>query len=138
MAAKMNRRRDKKRVKSQQRQRPTRKKHNKFFGSGLLNWVINHLPVEMHLPGYRFCGPGTRLQKRLAEGQQGINRLDELCKQHDIAYSKQKSVAERNQADYKLQQGAEAIASDPNTNLGEKLSAKLVARIMKTKQQYAI
>lgn len=35
---------------------------------------------------YNYCGPFTRLDKRLARGDKGINELDELCKQHDIAY----------------------------------------------------
>ena len=35
---------------------------------------------------YNYCGPFTRLDKRLARGDKGINELDEICKQHDIAY----------------------------------------------------
>ena len=27
-------------------------------GQGLVNTVIDKLPFELHLPGYRFCGPG--------------------------------------------------------------------------------
>jgi hypothetical protein len=123
-------------VKHHKRVRRNRRKRK--TGSGLLNWVINHLPTELHLPGYRFCGPGTRLQKRLAEGQQGINQLDELCKQHDIAYDRFQTVVDRNEADYKLQLGAQKIASDPNTRLTERLAAKLVARVMKTKRQYGV
>ena len=36
-------------------------------GGSLLNKVINiyNLPVEMHLPGHNFRGPGTKLKKRL-------------------------------------------------------------------------
>ncbi|KAJ8964117.1 hypothetical protein NQ314_005113 [Rhamnusium bicolor] len=49
-------------------------------GRGLLNTLINKLPVELHIPGYRFCGPGTKLQKRLDRGDQGNNLLDEACK----------------------------------------------------------
>lgn len=33
-------------------------------GSGIINNVIDSLPFELHLPGYQFCGPGTKLQKR--------------------------------------------------------------------------
>ena len=29
-------------------------------GGSLLNKIINNLPVEMHLPGYNFAGPGTK------------------------------------------------------------------------------
>ena len=34
-------------------------------GGSLLNKVIHNLPVEMHLPGNNFTGPGTKLKKRL-------------------------------------------------------------------------
>lgn len=32
-------------------------------GSGMLNKIINSLPFEVHLPGYQYCGPGTKLEK---------------------------------------------------------------------------
>jgi hypothetical protein len=34
-------------------------------GSGFLNTLINKLPIELHIPGYNFCGPGTKLEKSL-------------------------------------------------------------------------
>ncbi|WP_227553302.1 hypothetical protein, partial [Acinetobacter baumannii] len=41
----------------------------------------------MHIPGYQFCGPATRLNKRLARGDAGVNKLDGwACKEHDITY----------------------------------------------------
>jgi len=46
---------------------------------GLIDKLINTLPLEAHMPGYNFCGPGTKLQKRLERGDQGINPLDEAC-----------------------------------------------------------
>ena len=55
-------------------------------GFGLMNSIINNLPVELHLPGYQYCGPGTKLVKRLSRGDPGINPLDNTCKLHDIAY----------------------------------------------------
>lgn len=42
--------------------------------------------VELHLPGYQFCGPGTKVFKRLRRGDKGINELDKACKLHDIEY----------------------------------------------------
>ncbi|KYQ54680.1 hypothetical protein ALC60_06445 [Trachymyrmex zeteki] len=41
------------------------------YGTGLLNKTINALPFEVHIPGYQFCGSGTRLAKRLARGDRG-------------------------------------------------------------------
>jgi len=44
-------------------------KKSKFIsakrGKGFLNDTINSLPIEMHLPGHNFTGPGTKLNKRL-------------------------------------------------------------------------
>ena len=39
---------------------------------------------EFHWPGYQYMGPGTHLAKRLKRGDPGINRLDQIAKQHDI------------------------------------------------------
>jgi hypothetical protein len=39
---------------------------------------------ELHLPGYNYCGPFTKLDKRLAKGDERINKLDAGCKEHDI------------------------------------------------------
>lgn len=69
--------------------RVSRRLLSKKKGAGILNTLINKLPIELHLPGYRFCGPGTKLRKRLARGDTGINPLDEACKIHDIAYDPQ-------------------------------------------------
>ncbi|KAF0707080.1 Uncharacterized protein FWK35_00032432 [Aphis craccivora] len=71
-----------------------RKRHNNK-GSGRINLVINHLPLELHLPGYRFAGPGTKLKERLARGERGINRLDKLARAYDIAYENSNSLTDR-------------------------------------------
>ena len=31
--------------------------------SSVINRAVDALPVELHLPGYRFCGPGTNLEE---------------------------------------------------------------------------
>ena len=64
---------------------------------GLLNRV-NALPFELHIPGYQFCGSGTRLAKRLARGDAGINPLDATCRDHDIAYLHSNDLADRQAA----------------------------------------
>lgn len=48
---------------------------------GVVNTLINKLPVELHLLGYHYCGPGTRLKERLARGDLGINPWDQACKE---------------------------------------------------------
>ncbi|KAJ8910548.1 hypothetical protein NQ315_011061 [Exocentrus adspersus] len=78
-------------------------------GNGILDSIINNLPVELHIPGYRFCGPGTKLAKRLSRGDVGINGLDEACEK---ALKRFKSS---------------------NASIGEKAAALAVATAMKVK-----
>lgn len=54
----------------------------------LLNRVLDALPEELHLPRYKFCGRGMKLEETLARGEYGINELDKACHEHDIAYTK--------------------------------------------------
>lgn len=102
-------------------------------GSGLLNTLINKLPVELHIPGYRFCGPGTKLKERLERGDRGVNDLDEACKEHDIAYSKSTELTERHIADNKLFDIAVKRLKSKDVAVGEKLAAAVVAGAMKGK-----
>lgn len=102
-------------------------------GQGILNNLIDVLPIELHIPGYQFCGPGTKLKKRLARGDKGINPLDAACREHDIAYSQSNDSTERSQADKILTERAweRVLAKDSST--GEKTSAYIVTNAMKTK-----
>lgn len=107
----------------------------KVKGVGLINSVINNLPFEVHIPGYNFCGPGTKLKKRIERGDQGINLLDSACREHDIAYSKYPDFEGRHQADLILQEKADERAKASDANLGEKVSAVLVRETMKAKRK---
>ena len=49
--------------------------------------MIAKMEIECHPPGYQFLCPGTHLEKRLKRGDEGINRLDRIAKEHDIDYS---------------------------------------------------
>lgn len=98
-----------------------------------LNSIINNLPVELHIPGYQFCGPGTKLKKRLARGDLGVNPLDQACREHDIAYSTTKEVKERNLADLRLADKAWERVKALNTSPGERLAAWSVTNAMKAK-----
>lgn len=102
-------------------------------GGGLLNTAINKLPFEVHLPGYQYCGPGTKLDKRLSRGDQGINSLDRACKEHDIAYSQSKDTHTRNQADIRLAERAWERVKASDSKWGEKINAWLITNTMKTK-----
>jgi hypothetical protein len=68
-----------------------RKKDDKRKGvvlkkeSAIVNKLIDKIPIELHLLGYNFCSPDTKLAKRLARGDSGVNLLDSACKVHDIS-----------------------------------------------------
>lgn len=107
--------------------------HRTRKGRGLVNSFINKLPIELHLPGYQYCGPGTKLEKRLARGDSGINQLDRACKEHDIAYSKHRDMDSRKQADKILADNAWKRVISQDSSWGEKAAAWLVTNAMKAK-----
>lgn len=113
----------------------SRRKVKTNSGDGLLNTLINRLPVELHLPGYQYCGPGTNLKKRLSQGQRGINGLDFSCRNHDIAYEHSNSLFDRGKADRELETRAWERVGARDTDLGEKAAAWLVASSMKVKRK---
>lgn len=102
-------------------------------GRGLINSVIDKLPFEIHLPGYQYCGPGTKLQKRLTRGDRGINQLDASCKVHDIAYDTYKGDKERRAADKILSSEAWKRVTSNDAGIGERTAALAVATTMKAK-----
>lgn len=103
-------------------------------GCGLINSTINKIPVELHAPGgYQFCGPGTKLARRLARGDKGINLLDQACKRHDIAYNSSTDTKERYSADKELASEAWKRFKSRDASIGERATALTVAAAMKTK-----
>lgn len=105
------------------------------YGEGVINTLINKLPFEIHIPQYEFCGPGTRLDKRLARGDKGINPLDAACRTHDIAYRDYKDLENRHRADKVLEDAAWNRFKSQDASFGEKTSALAVTAIMKTKRK---
>ena len=77
------------------------KRNQKGSGFDIQN-LIGKTGIEWHIPGYQYTAPGTHLEKRLKRRDPGINRLDRIAKQHDIAYSKAKSVKDKWDADKKM------------------------------------
>lgn len=108
------------------------------YGHGFLNNTINNLPVELHIPGYQYCGPGTHLEKRIARGDSGINPLDAACKEHDIAYEKHKDIEKRHLADHILQEKAWQRVKSSNASFGEKVAAWTVTNAMKAKRKFGM
>ena len=87
------------------------------------------------MPFHRYCGPGTRLSKRLARGDQGINKLDQSCKEHDIAYSQHRDLESRRRADLELSRAAGERFRAAHASLGERATAALVKAVMVLKRK---
>lgn len=83
----------------------------------------------------RFAGPGTKLKERLARGERGINRLDELARAHDIAYDESNSLTDRHRADETLENQAWEVFKSKNTGIKEKAASWLVTTAMKAKRK---
>lgn len=93
----------------------------------------------MNVPIYRdicydyYNSLGTKLAQRLARGDTGINKLDDACKEHDIAYENHKDKFGRYLADKKLTSAAFKRVIAPDAKLGERATALAVSAIMKAK-----
>ncbi|XP_039294609.1 uncharacterized protein LOC111054155 isoform X5 [Nilaparvata lugens] len=66
------------------------------------SYVLNDMNYELHIPGTDFCGPGTQLYERLAQGQMGQHPTDQLCMKHDLFYRLHPDGNERMKADIRL------------------------------------
>jgi len=127
-------------------------------GNGVINTVLNKIPMpEMHLSlppnvqnelvpngsfnntgKYSYCGPFTKVDKRVAEGYEGVNDLDKACKVHDLAYKKGKNTKSRNIADDQLAQEAASIANNPNRPDYVRKDARTVTAVMATKSRFGM
>lgn len=76
-----------------------------FTDCDFIETLNSVLPFEKHLPGMRYCGPGTKLAKRLKPdgtphlGSEPIDRVDEAAMRHDIQYQKYQDRWHRLEAD---------------------------------------
>ena len=93
--------------------------------------ALSKTGIEFHWPGYQYMGPGTHLEKRLARGDPGKNRLDRLAKQHDIDYSRAKNLRDKHAADRKMIKGIEAFKK-------KSLTEHTVKNIMKAKLKFKL
>ena len=76
---------------------------------------------EFHWPGYQYMG--------LKRGDPGINRLDQIAKQHDIDYSRAKNLQDKWKADTKMIQAIDRLP-------GKKTKTeRVVKKIMQTKKR---
>jgi len=79
--------------------------------------------MEYHIPGYNYCGPGTKLEERMARGDKAINELDACCQIHDLAYANSDDAEVRVRADQKLGRCAKDIAIRATAANEKKLAA---------------
>lgn len=106
---------------------------NKIPIGSVVNRVIDALPIELHVPGYQYCGPGTNLKTRIARGDPGVNKLDQACKEHDLAYAKYSNSTDRLDADRNLSNKAWERVISKDASFGERATALAVAAAMKGK-----
>jgi hypothetical protein len=127
-------------------------------GGSIVNTLLNKLPLpEMHLglpkaipsenrpngsfnnsAKYSYCGPFTKLRPRLNQGYRGVNKLDEACLEHDIAYAASNEVKDRNKADDVLANKAAQLVMDNRTPDYEKQDGRLVTGIIATKSRFGM
>lgn len=112
--------------------------HKRISGSGLLNTIINKLPFELHWPNYQYLGPGTKLHKRLARGDQGINPLDRAALKHDLFYDQHKDSTTRHIADKILEGEAWDRLKSKDAKLSERLAAAVTAGTMRVKRKLGL
>ena len=109
-------------------------------GGSILNKMINSLPVEMHLPGHNFTGPGTKLNKRLnpdltpKKWSKPINRVDKAAYNHDICYLKNNDTVTRNAVcDKNMLKELKGIY---NPTIRERMERGLVSSLIGTKARF--
>src|SRR5829696_2580044 len=99
-------------------------------------------PGEKHLPGYQYCGPGTRLDIRSDEndrplsGEEPINRVDQTCYRHDLDYrNAAEDLSKKHEADRIMLQQLNSIT---NPALRERLDRLLIKGIINSKLKLGV
>jgi len=86
----------------------------------LLNKLGNVMP-ELHFPGYNYCGPFMKLDKRLVRREDPVHKLDAGCKEHDIFYHDDIDTEERHIADKELENIANERMHANDASIDKKL-----------------
>ena len=93
--------------------------------------LLSKTGIEFYWPGYQYMGPSTKLKRRLARGDPGINRLDRLAKQHDID-SRAKNLQDKWNADTKMIQAIDKLPGRKT------MTERIVKKIMQTKKRWKL
>ena len=94
----------------------------------------------MHLPGYNFMGPGTKLMKprnphlTLKKWSKPVNCVDKAAYHHDICYLKNKDTSSRNPVCEKNM--FKELESIYNPSLRKRLDKFIVSKLIGTKMKF--
>ena len=98
--------------------------------------------MEMHLPGHKFTGPGTKLSKRLLPDgtpkawSKPIYQVDQAAYHHDLCYDQHKDATARNSiCDQAMLASLNTI---PNSTTRERLNCSIVGPIIGTKVRFGL
>lgn len=100
--------------------------------SGIIDRIIEKLP-QIHICGYKYCGPNTDLKIHLAHGERGVNKLDSACMEHDIAYAESTDLKFRCAADKLLILRAIRCIYANDSRIGERFAALFVSWVISIK-----
>ena len=96
----------------------------------------------MHLPGYNFTGPGTKLYKRLnpdgtpKEWSIPINKVDNEAYNHDLCYSKHDYTKPRYEVCDKKMLGE--LNGIVNPTLRERIDKSIVGKLINAKVNFGL
>ena len=127
-------------------------KKNQFIsksksGGDIVSSVISKIPTELHLrtlrgKRYSFCGPNTNLTDRLnpddtpKEWSRPINKVDEVCLRHDLAYrDSDLGKGTRQDADKRM---LEELNNLKDLNINEKLAKAVIKPIITAKHKLGL
>ena len=127
-------------------------KKNQFIstsksGGDFVSSVISKIPFELHLRSlngkkYSFCGPNTNLTERLnsddtpKEWSKPINKIDEVCLRHDLAYrDSDLGKGTRHDADKKM---LDELNNLKDLNINEKIARTVIKPIIATKHKLGL
>jgi Phospholipase A2-like domain/Domain of unknown function (DUF5679) len=122
-------------------------KSTKKLGGDIVSSLISKIPIEFHLRSltgkkYSFCGPNTKLEERLNEDDtpkewsKPINKVDEVCLKHDLAYrDSDLGLGTRHDADKKM---LDDLNNLKNLNINERLARAVIKPIIATKHKLGL
>ena len=100
--------------------------------------MTDETDLEFHIPGMRFCGPGTRLDIRCnadgtpRPGYEPVDRVDEAALRHDLFY--QDNPSQRARAEIGDKRMIDEVLSIANPTCREIVERAIVVPILRFKR----